>query len=47
MQSKLIHAPGQTMPSADPSRDRVPVTRDAERALPDARRNVPRRTEGE
>ena len=44
---QIIHAPGQTMPSADPSRDRVPVTRDAERAMPDARRNVSRRTEGE
>ena len=44
---QIIHAPGQTMPSADPSRDRVPVTRNAERAMPDARRNVSRRTEGE
>jgi hypothetical protein len=35
------------MPSADAPRDRVPVAGDAERPLPDARRNVTGRSEGE
>ena len=43
----LAHAPGTTMPSADAPREPVPVARDAERALPDARRTVAGRTEGE
>ena len=37
----LHYAPGATMPSADTTRDRVPVASDAERPVPDARGNVP------
>jgi hypothetical protein len=43
----LGYAPGITMPSADTPGEPVSVTGDAERALPDARRNVSGRTEGE
>jgi hypothetical protein len=43
----LGYAPGQTMPSTDTPRKSLSVTGDEERALPDARRNVSRRTEGE
>jgi hypothetical protein len=43
----LAHAPGATMPSADPPREPVPVACDEERPLPDARRNITGRTEGE
>jgi hypothetical protein len=43
----LTHAPGTTMPSTDAPRDAVPVPSDAERSMPDARRPVTRRTEGE
>jgi hypothetical protein len=42
----LAHAPSATMPSADAPRQPVPVAREEERPLPDARRNVPRSTEG-
>jgi hypothetical protein len=43
---QIALAPGQTVPSADAARDRVPVTGDEERAVPNARRNVTGRTEG-
>jgi hypothetical protein len=43
----LAHAPGTTMPSADAQREPAPVTSDAERPLPDARRTVTGRSEGE
>ena len=43
----LTYAPGATMPSTDPPREPVPVAGDGERPLPDARRNVAGRTEGE
>jgi len=43
----LAYAPGQTLPSTDTARDRVPVTRDEERQVPDARRGFDGRTEGQ
>jgi hypothetical protein len=42
----LAHAPGATMPGADAPRQPVPIASDAERPLPDARRNVARSAEG-
>ena len=36
----LGFAPGPTMPSADATREPVPVTGDEQRSMPDARRNV-------
>jgi hypothetical protein len=42
----LAYAPGQAMPSTDTARDRVSVTGDDERSLPDARRRVVGRAEG-
>jgi hypothetical protein len=42
----ITHAPGTTMPSADAPREPVPVARDEERPLPDARRTVAGRSEG-
>jgi hypothetical protein len=42
----LGYAPSTPMPSADTPRDRVPVTCNAERSMPDARRNVTRGSEG-
>jgi hypothetical protein len=42
----LTHAPGATMPSADASRQPVPIACDEERAVSDARRNVTGRAEG-
>ena len=44
---QITHAPGQTMPSADTSREPVPITRDEERPMPDARRTIDGRSEGE
>ena len=44
---QITHAPEQTMPSADAPRGQVPVSRDEERALPDARWTIDGRTEGE
>jgi hypothetical protein len=41
----LAHAPGTTMPSTDTARGPVPVARDEERPMPDARRDVPGRPE--
>jgi hypothetical protein len=43
---QITHAPQPAMWSADKEREPVPVTRNAERPLPDARRNVPGRSEG-
>ena len=43
----LGYAPGTTMPSADTPREPVSVAGDEERAMPDARRNVPGCAEGE
>jgi hypothetical protein len=43
----LTHAPGTTMRSADTPREPVPVARDEKRPMPDARRNITGRTEGE
>jgi hypothetical protein len=36
----IAYAPGNEMPSANPERSSVPSASDAERSLPDARRNV-------
>jgi hypothetical protein len=43
----LGYAPGTQMPSANTTREPVPVTGDEERPVSDARRNVTGRTEGE
>jgi hypothetical protein len=43
----LAHAPGTAMPSADTPREPMPVARDEERSMPDARRNVTGCSEGE
>ena len=42
----ITHAPGITMPSADKAWQPVPVARDEERTVPDARRNVTGRPKG-
>jgi hypothetical protein len=44
---QIAYAPQPTMRSADKERQPVPVTSDAKRSVPDARRNVTRSTEGE
>jgi hypothetical protein len=41
-----VYAPGTAVPSADTSGDPMPVTRDEERPLSDARRNISGRSEG-
>ena len=43
---QIAHAPQPAMRSADKEREPVPVTSDAERPLPDARRALPRRPQG-
>jgi hypothetical protein len=43
----LSYAPGQTLRSTDPARDRVSVARDEERQMPDARRGFDGCTEGQ
>ena len=43
----IAHAPGTTMPSTDTTREPLPVAGDAERPLPDARRTVTGRAEGQ
>jgi hypothetical protein len=43
---QIAHAPEPAMWSADPSRELMPVSGDAERPVPDARRELPRRPEG-
>jgi hypothetical protein len=42
----LAHVPGTAMPSRDTTREPVPVARDEERSMPDARRTVAGRSEG-
>jgi hypothetical protein len=42
---QIAHAPQPPMWSADKEREPVPVTRDAERPLPNARRTIPGRSE--
>ena len=42
----IAYAPQPTMRSPHPEREAVPVTSNAERPLPDARRKVAGRTEG-
>lgn len=42
---QIVHAPEPAMRSPDADREVVPVTRDGERALPDARRKLARRTD--
>ena len=42
----LAHAPSATLPSPDAGREPVPVTGNAERPLPDARRKIDGRSEG-
>jgi len=44
---QLTYAPGTPMPSTDTTRDAVPIARDEERPLPDARRSVSRGSQGE
>jgi len=44
---QITHAPQPAMRSPNAERERVPSASDAERPLPDARRNVPGTTEGE
>jgi hypothetical protein len=41
----IAYAPGVEMPGANPERSTVPVASNAERPLPNARRNVARRSE--
>ena len=43
---QIAHAPQPPMWSADPEGEPVPITGDAERSLPDARRTVARRSKG-
>ena len=44
---QIAHALESAMPCPDPSRDAVPIARDGERALPDARRQGQGRAEGQ
>ncbi len=43
---QIAHAPEPALPCPDTNRDAVPVARDGERTLPDARRQVPGRSQG-
>jgi|SRR5262249_12872156 len=43
----IAYAPGTPLPCPDTARETVPVASDAERPLPDARRKIDRRSEGE
>src|SRR5262249_1249023 len=43
---QIAHAPQPAMWRADKEQEFVPVTRDAERPLPDARRTIPGRSDG-
>jgi hypothetical protein len=43
----IAHTPSPTMSSPDTPRDPVPIARDEERPLPDARRKIPRSATGE
>jgi len=44
---QIAHAPESALPRPDPQRDSVPVARDGERALPDARRQGTGRGQGQ
>lgn len=44
---QIAHAPEPTLPCPDPPRDAVPIARDGERTLPDARRQGQGRAEGQ
>ena len=44
---QIAYALEPALPSSDEDRDALPVARDDERTLPDARRNVARCTEGQ
>jgi hypothetical protein len=44
---QIAHAPEPTLPCPDPQRDALPIARDGERALPDARRQGQGRSEGQ
>lgn len=44
---QITHAPEPALPCPDPKRDALPVARDGERALPDARRQSARRSKGQ
>jgi hypothetical protein len=44
---QIAHAPESALQCPDPTRDAVPVTRDGERTLPDARRQGTGRAEGQ
>ena len=44
---QIAHAPECAMPCPDPGRDAMPVARDGERTMPDARRQGAGRTEGQ
>jgi hypothetical protein len=44
---QIAHAPEPALPSPDAGRDALPITRDAERALPDARRQGAGRAQGQ
>jgi hypothetical protein len=44
---QIAHAPQPAMRRADQDREPVPIASHGERALPDARRTIPRRSEGE
>ena len=44
---QIAHAPEPAMPCSDPQRDPLPIARDGERALPDARRQGQGRAEGQ
>jgi hypothetical protein len=44
---EIAHAPERALRSKDPVLDAVPIARDAERPVPDARREEPRGAEGE
>lgn len=44
---RIAHAFEPALPSPDAGRDAMPIARDGERALSDARRPVARRAEGE
>ena len=44
---QVAHAPQPALRSADPKREAMPVPNDAERKVPDARRAVPRGSEGQ
>jgi hypothetical protein len=44
---QIAHAPEPALPSPDAGRDALPIARDAERTLPDARRQGARRTKGQ